>query len=323
MTIANDDVAPTPNVSVSTTSVNPGAPITVTVTNGPANTLDWVALAPAGSPDTTWVSWKYLNDSTVAPGAGVASAVLTFAAPATTGTYVFRLFENFGYTKLAQSVVVTVQTRPTLTINDISVTEGNSGTKTATFTVTLAPPSTQTVTVGYGTADGTATAGSDYATRTGTLTFAPGVTTQTIAVTVNGDISAEGDETLVVNLSNGVNADLGDSQGVGTLTNDDAAPSASLGVSATTVSPGALIVVTVANGPGNQLDWVALAPSTAPDESYVAWKYLNDSTGAPGFGVTNATLTFTAPATPGTYVFRFFANYGYTRLATSVPVTVQ
>src|SRR6185503_5884289 len=44
-----------------------------------------------------------------------------------------------------------------LSINNVGVTEGNSGTTTATFTVTLTPTSTQTVTVAYATADGTAT----------------------------------------------------------------------------------------------------------------------------------------------------------------------
>jgi chitinase len=323
VTITNDDVAPTPSVSVSAISVNPGALMVVTVANGPGNVLDWVALAPAGSPDTTYVSWKYLNDSTGAPSVGVANATLTFTAPTTPGMYVFRFFENYGYTKLAQSVAVIVQSQPTLTINDVSLTEGNSGTKTATFTVTLAPASTQTVTVTYATANGTATAGSDYVTRTGTLTFAPGITAQSIAITVNGDTAAEGDETLLVNLTNVVNADLGDAQGIGTLINDDAVPSPSLGVSATTVSPGAPIVVTVSNGPGGQLDWVALAQSTAPDDSYVTWKYLNDSQGVPGVGVTNATLTFNAPAAPGIYVFRLFAGYGFNKVATSVAVTVQ
>ena len=108
-----------------------------------------------------------------------------------------------------------------MTISDVSVTEGNSGTKAATFTVTLSPTSTQAVTVGYATANGTATAGSDYVATSGTLTFAAGVSTQTIAVTINGDATVETDETVLVNLSGATNATIGDAQGIGTITNDD------------------------------------------------------------------------------------------------------
>ncbi|MCU0116599.1 hypothetical protein N8H09_17700 [Curtobacterium flaccumfaciens] len=67
---------------------------------------------------------------------------------------------------------------PSLSINDIGVNEGNSGTTTANFTVSLSAASGQTVSVNYATADGTATAGSDYVARSGTLTFAPGTTAQ-------------------------------------------------------------------------------------------------------------------------------------------------
>src|SRR5204862_3444747 len=125
------------------------------------------------APDTGYMAWKYLNNTTTAPGAGVTSATVTFAAPTTPGTYNLRFFANYGYTRLATSGNVTVQGAPTLTIGNASVTEGNSGTTAATFTVTLAPTSTQTVTVAYATANGTATAGGDYAAEGGTLTFAP------------------------------------------------------------------------------------------------------------------------------------------------------
>ena len=115
---------------------------------------------------------------------------------------------------------------PSLTINDVTVTEGNSGTTDATFTATLSSSSNQTVTVQYATADGTATAGSDYQASSGTLTFAPGQTSKTITVLVNGDTSIESDETFSVNLSNATNATIADAQGIGTISNDDVAPPA-------------------------------------------------------------------------------------------------
>jgi len=113
---------------------------------------------------------------------------------------------------------------PTLSINDVSVPEGDSGATNATFTVLLSNASGQTVTVSYATADHTATAGSDYQSTSGSLTFSPGETSKTIAVTINGDTTFEPGETFFVNLSSPTNASISDNQGNGTITNDDPAP---------------------------------------------------------------------------------------------------
>jgi hypothetical protein len=119
-----------------------------------------------------------------------------------------------------------VAATPTLSINNVSANEGNSGTTPFTFTVTLSAASASTVTVTFATADGTATAGSDYTATSGTLTFAPGVTTQTITVSVIGDTNPEPNETFLVNLSGATNATIAVAQGIGTIVNDDAAPPA-------------------------------------------------------------------------------------------------
>ncbi|MBE9127593.1 MULTISPECIES: glycoside hydrolase family 9 protein [unclassified Coleofasciculus] len=111
---------------------------------------------------------------------------------------------------------------PLLSINDVSVTEGNTGTKNATFTVNLSAASTQAITVNYGTANDTATAGSDYTAKSGTLTFNPGDTSKTFSIPVIGDTTVESNETFKVNLSGATNATIGDSQGIGTIVNDDA-----------------------------------------------------------------------------------------------------
>src|SRR3954452_12484938 len=90
---------------------------------------------------------------------------------------------------------------PTIRITDApAVTEGNTGSRAATFTVTLSAASTLSVTVAYATGNGTATAGSDYRAASGTLTFAPGETIKTITILVNGDRIGEPNETFVVNL---------------------------------------------------------------------------------------------------------------------------
>jgi len=113
---------------------------------------------------------------------------------------------------------------PTLLINDVSQFEGHSGTSVMNFTVSLLPPSTSsfTITVTYQTANGTATAGSDYVAAGPTvLTFTAGQTSKTVGVTINGDTTTEGNETFFVNLTSPTNAVIGDSQGVGTILNDD------------------------------------------------------------------------------------------------------
>jgi chitinase len=88
-----------------------------------------------------------------------------------------------------------------------------------TFTVSLSAPSTQPVTVAYATADGTATQGQDYVATSGTLTFAPGQTQQTITVSVMADPTNTTDETFFVTLQNPVNGVIpGTGKGTGTIT---------------------------------------------------------------------------------------------------------
>jgi hypothetical protein len=102
---------------------------------------------------------------------------------------------------------------PALSINDASVLEGNTGTVTATFTVTLSSASVLTATVDYSTTNGTAIAGVDYIPVSGVLSFAPGQVVQTISVPIINDILHESDETFSVTLSGPVNAILIDDHG--------------------------------------------------------------------------------------------------------------
>ena len=112
--------------------------------------------------------------------------------------------------------------QPGVSVNDVSMNEGNGGTTVFNFTVSLSAASSQTVTVNYATADGTAFAPSDYTSvSTAAVTFNPGETTKQISVSVNGDTAIEPNETFNVNLSNAVNAAISDNQGVGTIVNDD------------------------------------------------------------------------------------------------------
>jgi Calx-beta domain-containing protein/virulence factor lipase-like protein len=110
---------------------------------------------------------------------------------------------------------------PIITIANASVTEGDGGIRTLTFTVALSRDSLQPVSVHYSTADGTAKAGEDYETASGTLVFAPGETTKTITIIITGDPTKEDKESFFVELSQADNAVLLDGTGVGTIFDDD------------------------------------------------------------------------------------------------------
>jgi Calx-beta domain/RTX calcium-binding nonapeptide repeat (4 copies) len=107
--------------------------------------------------------------------------------------------------------------------------EGNSGTATLGFAVSLSVPSTKLVSVQYATTDGTATVPSDYASASGTLTFAPGQRSKSITVSVVSDLTIEQDETFTVTLSNPLNATIASGTATGTITNDDTAVPVTVG----------------------------------------------------------------------------------------------
>src|SRR5205814_1372617 len=111
---------------------------------------------------------------------------------------------------------------PSISINDVSKSEGNSGTTSFAFDVTLSSAAAAPVTVNFATADGTATAGSDYtALSSTTLTFTAGETSKQITVNVTGDTLVESDENFFVNLTSPSGGTIADAQGQGTITNDD------------------------------------------------------------------------------------------------------
>ncbi|MBS3030751.1 MAG: M10 family metallopeptidase C-terminal domain-containing protein (plasmid) [Dolichospermum sp. DET50] len=178
---------------------------------------------------------------------------------------------------------------PSLSIKDITVTEGNTGTKNATFTVTLSAASTSVVTVNYATANGTATAGSDYTATTGALTFNPGDTSKILNVAVTGDMTIESNETFLVNLSNATNATIADNQGVGTITNDDTLPT--LSINDITVvegqTPQAVLTITLSSASSQP---VTVQYATAPVTATANADYTSSS----------GTLTFAANTTTGT-----------------------
>lgn len=110
---------------------------------------------------------------------------------------------------------------PTVRINDVSVTEGNSGTKAATFTLTLSGPSVEAIAVRAITTPGTATASSDYNSINSVVIFQPGTITRTVDVEIIGDTNLESNETFFVNLTESFGATVADGEGVCTILDDD------------------------------------------------------------------------------------------------------
>jgi Tol biopolymer transport system component len=118
--------------------------------------------------------------------------------------------------------------RPSLSIGDASVTEGDSGAAEAVFIVNLSVPSGRIVTVDYAAQDDTASSGVDYALTPGTLTFSPGETNQSITVPIKDDTLDEDNEDFSVKLTNATNASIADSEGQCTILDDDDPPSLSV-----------------------------------------------------------------------------------------------
>ena len=169
---------------------------------------------------------------------------------------------------------------PTLSIDDVSLTEGNAGTTTATFTVSLSAASGKTVTVDWATADVDAVQPADYTAGSGTLTFVPGDTSETIAVSVNGDLVAELDEPFRVTLSAPSDATLADATGFGTIVDDELLPV--IDIDEPTVLEGAgAITFTVSlshqSGSTVTVDWDTVAGT---------------ATNGPDYFDTNGTVTF-------------------------------
>jgi glucose/arabinose dehydrogenase len=128
----------------------------------------------------------------------------------------------------AQGTITDDDPLPALTAVDCAALEGQTAATPCTFGVSLTPPSGRTVAVGYTTQNGTAVAGSDYTALSGTLSFAAGVTSGAVAVSVLGDAALEGNESFALALASPVNATLADGAGAGVIVDDDAASLSSL-----------------------------------------------------------------------------------------------
>jgi hypothetical protein len=144
---------------------------------------------------------------------------------------------TLGGQNTATLLIVNDESKPAMTISKVSQSEGNNGVTNFVFTVSLSPASSQPLQVSYSSPGETATVGSDFSSTSGDLVFNPGETSKTITVPVVGDKIQETDEVFYVHLSK-VSSDFEfvDPIGVGTIVNDDAAPTPTVQFGASTYS---------------------------------------------------------------------------------------
>ncbi|MEB3213189.1 MAG: Calx-beta domain-containing protein, partial [Leptolyngbyaceae bacterium] len=172
---------------------------------------------------------------------------------------------------------------PNISISNEFIPEGTSGTRSAVFTVRLSKASTDAVSVDYAAAAQTATPGADYTPVSGTLTFAPGTTSQTVVVPVISDAIAENPETFTVKLSKPKKGAIANAEGIGTILDDDGEPT--LSISDITVLEG--------NTNSTATFTVTLSP-TSSNVVTVDFSTANGTaTAGQDYGAVNGTLTFT------------------------------
>ena len=234
--------AATPSVTIDNATINEGAAGT-TVVNVPVSlsrpattivTMTWTTTA-----GTATVGSDYVGASgtlTFDPGETekvIAIAIVGDTVVEPDEMFSVRLGTVTGADVTRSIATVTIRnddaiSMPSVSITGATLTEGASGTKTVTLTLTLSEPAATSTNVSWTTFDGTATTGSDYTGVSGIVGFAAGTTSATITVTILGDTAVEPDETFSVVLSSPVGLTLGTDTATVTIVNDDILPSVSL-----------------------------------------------------------------------------------------------
>ena len=271
-----------PVVSTDSAAYATGATVTVTYAGLPGNYNDWIAIAPAGSDNMTFLAFVYTG--------GQMSGTATFTAPAP-GSYVARAFVNDTFTLLAESAAFTTAPAPTISTDSASYASG------ATITVTYsglpgnvhdwiaiaAAGSPNTSFVAYVYTNGA---------TSGTATFTAPAGGSFVARAFSNDtfnLIVESASFTVVAAPAAISTDSG------------------------SYAPGATITVTYSGLPGNMHDWIAIAAAGSANTSFVAWTYTN--------GATSGMATFPAGAS-GLYVARAFTNDTFDLAAESAVFTV-
>ncbi len=292
------------------------------VAAGPTSTtLDYTVSLTSPTTNTVTVHYASQDGSAVAGSQYTAvSGTVTFAPGVVTQTVPVTVLpdtvksaDRYFYLNLSTPTNATVATPgygtgeilntavdPGLSIGDVSVARPTSGSASEVFTITLAPASPNTVTVNYATADGTAHAPTDYTATSGSATFAPGTTTQTVTVPIAANSASTTDLYYSVNLSAAVNAQLQRTSATGYLI-DQVAPV--VGKSYVTVSDAVAVVPATGSTTATFTVSLGLAATSGVSVRYAT----SDSSAVAGIDYT---------ATRGSFEF----TPGQTKKTVTVPV---
>ncbi len=275
-----------PTITTDQSSYEPGTIVTVTYAGMPGYANDWIALAPAGAPNTTYRAYVFTNGQT--------SGTISFTAPVTAGSYVVRAFPRNTFALLTETAPFTVGS-PSVT--PVVGTDRSSYVFGTTITVTYSglPGNLEDSIV-------LTTAG---AANTSVLAsvFTNGQTSGTATFTAPAAVGS-----YVIRAFPNNTYDLFAESAPFAITSG-----ATVSVDQSFYVVGATVTVSYAGLPGNADDWIALAPAGAPNKTYRAYVFTN--------GQTSGTATFMAPAV-GSYVARAFPHNTFAQLAESPAFTI-
>ena len=215
------DSEPTGNVTV---TIGGTDNTDITVDTDPATTGDQTTLTFT---PTNWSTPRMVMVAAADDDDALNDAVVTLTHTASGGDYASLTGPSLSVTIIENDAATFSATGPA------TIAEGAG---TATYTVSLSVRPSANVTINYATADGTATAGSDYTAASGTLTFTPAnwETNQTVDVTITEDTVDENDETFNFTLSNpGSGAVLSASPSLSTTITDNDVPALTVSFGAT------------------------------------------------------------------------------------------
>lgn len=318
---------PRPAVRLQTEVLGPGR-LQATITAGFGSlTLIQFGVMQIAHIETPGSSQRYTSNSQIKPAAGVTSITLILVSvpaaqpeQAPPPTIVpLTVIDGCGASQPWNTFFGggALALQPTLSIDDTAVIEGNVGNTATTFTIKLSIKASQTISVNYSTADGSARAGTDYVATSGSVTFNPGESGKTVAVQIVGNFAPEPDKTFTVTLSNPVNAPIGRAQATARIINDDDGASAggdsytatigeTLSVSAGAGPPPGLLVNDSA--PSNDAQVASFGGLSAGGDvtSNVAGATLNLGNGGSLMVNANGAFTFTPPSNAGSaFAFRY------------------
>lgn len=292
-------------------TVESGSTITVSWDTSSPTSLDWIGLYNTGAADTAQTKWLYTSSCTVSAGTAKASGSCALTMPTTAGTYELRLFKNGGHTRLATFGPVTVAAPPSATVSATPASATAGGTLTAAWQRVASPTSTDWIGL--------------YKPGAADTAFTTWVYTSTCALSA-ATAKASGSCPLIAPATPGTyELRLFTNNGYTRLATSGPVTVTAPMLTSTPASVSAGGSLTVAwQGvvtPTN-IDWIGLYKSGASDGAFVSWLYNSSCAQSPGTAKASGSCSVKLPSAAGTYELRLFKNGGFTRLATSGPVTV-